>query len=69
MTQHLDRYVGRIVRLNQSAFTQIFRRSKQREAIPDNYFVVAEISRKMHQLICYGANFRIVVGVADVILV
>ena len=69
MTQHLDKYVGRIVRLNRSAFTQISHRTRQRDVVSDNYFVVAEIRRKMHQLICYGANLRIVVGVADVVLV
>ena len=70
MAQHLDKYVGRIVRLNQSAFRQLSKTAtRQRGAILDNYFVVAEISRQMHKLICYGANLRIVVSVDDVVLV
>lgn len=69
MAQHLDKYVGRTVRLNQSAFRQLSLTTRQRGVIQDNYFVVAEISRPMHKLICYGANLRIVVGVADVVLV
>lgn len=70
MAQHLDKYVGRIVRLNQMAFRRLSQTAtRQRGVIPDNYFVVAEISRQMHKLICYGANLRIVVDVADVVLV
>ena len=70
MAQRLDKYIGRIVRLNQTAFERLSRTAtRQRGAIPDNYFVVAEISRQMHKLICYGANIRIVVGAADVVLV
>ena len=69
MAQHLDKYVGRIVRLNQSAFSQLSQTARPRGVIPDNYFVVAETSRQMHKLICYGANLRVVVGVDDVVLV
>lgn len=69
MTQHLDKYVGRIVCLNQSAFRRLSQTAKQRGVIPDNYFVVAKTSRQMHKLICYGANLRIIVGVDDVVLV
>ena len=70
MSQHLEKYVGRIVRLNQSAFRQLSCNSRQRGVNPpDNYFVVASIRRQMRQLICYGANLRIVVGVADVVLI
>jgi len=70
MSQHLEKYVGRTVRLNQSAFRQLSRKSRQRGVNPpDNYFVVADFRRQMRQLICYGANLRIVVDVADVVLV
>ena len=70
MSQHLEKYVGRIVRLNQLAFRQLSCNSKRRGVNPpDNYFVVAAIHRRMRQLICYGANLRIVVGVSDVVLV
>jgi hypothetical protein len=70
MSRHLEKYVGRIIRLNQSAFSQLSRNNRQRGVNPpDNYFVVADSRRQMRQLICYGANLRIVVDVADVVLV
>ena len=69
MSQHLEKYVGRIVRLNQSAFRQLSKSGQRGVNPPDNYFVVADSRRQMRQLICYGANLRIVVDVADVFLV
>jgi hypothetical protein len=35
----------------------------------DNCFLVAAVSREMKKLICYGANTRIAVGAADVVLI
>ena len=35
----------------------------------ENSFIVSEVSRGVQKLICYGANFRIVVDAADVVLV
>jgi len=35
----------------------------------ENCFLVAEVSRGMRELICYGANLRIVLGVADAALI
>ena len=65
----LERYVGRIVRLNQRAFQEIARRARNRGAALENCFLVAGVSREMRKLICYGANLRIVVGPADVVLI
>jgi len=66
---NLDKYVGHIVRLNKQAFQEIARRAKERGIALENYFLVSGVSRGMRKLICYGANFRIMVGVADVVLV
>lgn len=66
---NLDKYVGRIVRLNQRAFREIARRAKNRGAALENFFLVSGVSREMHKLICYGANLRITVGAADVVLI
>jgi hypothetical protein len=66
MKRKLEQYVGRIVRLNQEAFQEICRRAKSQGEALENCFLVAEVSRGMHKLICYGSNLRIVVGVADV---
>jgi len=66
---NLDKYVGRIVRLNQRAFREIARRAKNQGAALENFFLVSGVSREMHKLICYGANLRITVGVADVVLI
>lgn len=67
--KNLERYVGRVVRLKQQAFLEISRRAKQQGAVLENCFIVATVSREMRKLICYGANLRITVGVADVVLV
>lgn len=65
----LERYVGRIVRLNQHAFQEIAKRAKNQGAALENCFLVAGVSREMRKLICYGANLRIMVGAADVVLI
>lgn len=65
----LDKYVGRIVRLNQDLFKDIARRSKSNKSPPENCFLVAAVSREMHKLICYGATLRISVGAGDVVLI
>ena len=65
----LEKYVGRIVRLNRRAFQEIARRAKNHGATLENCFLVAGVSREMRKLICYGANLRIVVGAADVVLI
>ena len=69
MKQKLEQYVGRIVRLNKDAFQQICRQAKNQGEVLENCFLVAEVTRGMHKLICYGANLRIIVGVADVALI
>jgi hypothetical protein len=66
--KNLEMYVGRIVRLKQQAFQEISRRAHGAATL-DNCFIVATVSREMRKLICYGANLRITVGVADVVLV
>ena len=64
-----DKYVGRIVRLNQQAYRTLTSRAKNQNTVLENSFLVAGISREMHKLICYGANLRIIVGAADVVLI
>jgi hypothetical protein len=66
MKRKLDQYVGRIVRLNQQVFLEICRRAKNQGDALENCFLVAEVGRGMHKLICYGSNLRVIVGVADV---
>ena len=65
----LEKYVGRIVRLNRRAFQEVARRAQSHGAALENCFLVAGVSREMRKLICYGANLRIVVGAADVVLI
>jgi len=65
----LEKYVGRIVRLNRRAFQEIARRASNQGRVLENCFLVAGVSRGMRKLICYGANFRIVVGATDVVLI
>ncbi|SBT07667.1 hypothetical protein PROAA_230010 [Candidatus Propionivibrio aalborgensis] len=68
MKRQLQRYVGRIVRLNKRAYQGIKAKAIRRDHALENCFVVAGISLGV-QLICYGANSRIVVDIADVSLV
>lgn len=65
----LNYYVGRIVRLNNYAFNKIRRSAKNQGVALENCFLVASVSRKMHKLICYGANLRITVEASDVVLI
>lgn len=65
----LERYVGRIVRLKQNAFAALIARARRQGAALENCFLVAGIGREMSTLICYGADLRITVGVADVVLI
>lgn len=67
--QKLDKYVGRIVRLNGQAFHKIAQGAKRQEKALENCFLVAAVNQGMRKLICYGADFRITVGVADVVLI
>jgi hypothetical protein len=69
MPKHLDKYVGRMVRLNQRIFSEISKRARVQGSPLENYFLVAQVSRQMRRLICYGADLRIVVGPSDVILI
>ena len=69
MNTKLQHYVGKIVRLNQQAFQQIRDRARRQGVSLENSFLVTEVRLGMKKLICYGASFRIVVDVADVVLV
>lgn len=66
---NLDKYIGRIVRLNQRAFREIAKRAKSQGTSLENRFLVSGVSQGVRKLICYGANLRITVGVADVVLI
>jgi len=69
MNRKLHLYVGRIVRLNKHVFQEIRSRALGRGHALENSFVVSGVSQNLQKLICYGANFRIVVSASDVILV
>ncbi len=69
MKQKLQRYVGRIVRLNNRLFEELQDRAMRQGRVLENIFLVAGIGLGVHQLICYGANFRILVNIADVVLI
>ena len=69
MKRQLQYYVGRIVRLNARVFQEMRSRAQRQGQALENCFLVAEVSRGVRKLICYGANFRVVVDVGDVALV
>jgi regulator of extracellular matrix RemA (YlzA/DUF370 family) len=64
-----DRYVGHIVRLEQSVFQRLIEQARRRGFVPDNHFVVATASRRLRKLVCYNADFRVTVSVSEVALV
>ncbi len=64
----LEKYVGRIVCLKQQAFERIMGKRRLIADHSENCFLVAAIDRQMSRLICYGANRRIDVGPADIML-
>lgn len=65
----LDHYVGRIVRLKDQAYQQLVRRGRRFVEDQENCFLVASVDRQLSRLICYGADRRIDVGPADIVLV
>lgn len=67
--QKLENYIGRIVRLNQQAFREIAQRAKRQGRAPENCFLVADVSRELRKLICYGENFRVAVSISEVALI
>ena len=69
MKKKLHHYVGRIVRLNHQLFQEVASRAKKQGTILENSFLVSGVSTGVRRLICYGASFRIVVDIADVVLV
>lgn len=69
MERNIDKYVGRIVRLNQQTFREVSKRAIHQGVVFENCFVVAEVRRQKHQLICYGADLRIIVGASNVVLI
>ena len=69
MKQKVQNYVGQLVRLNARVFQRIKRQAQQQGMALENSFLVAQVSLKMKKLICYGANFRVVVDISDVVFV
>lgn len=69
MKQELQQYVGRVVRLNKDVYREIKARALRKGQDIENSFIVTEVSRSMRKLICYGADFRVVVSVDDVVFV
>jgi hypothetical protein len=67
--ENLNSYVGKVVRLKEQAFAAIKERARRQGVALDNCFIVAAVSRKVRKLVCYGANFRILVGVGEIVLV
>ena len=65
----LEKYVGRIVRLQQQTYLRITGRGHAAAERQENRFLVAAVDRRMRQLICYGGNFRINVNPSEIILV
>lgn len=67
MNKRLTRLVGRNVRLKFRTFQRLVANASRHSGV-ENFFVVAAVTGGM-ELICYGANLRIVVSLADVILI
>ena len=68
MNKEVKKLVGRNVRLKLAAFQRLVAKTRTSRAV-ENFFVVAAVTGGMSQLICYSANLRVVVSLADVILI
>ena len=68
MNKEVKKPVGRNVRLKLAAFQKLVASARTSRVI-ENFFVVAAVTGGMSQLICYSANLRVVVSLADVILI
>lgn len=68
MSQQLQHYVGRHVLLTSEKFDAIKSRANRKGQTLENRFVVGEVKPGARKLTCYGANYRVVVNAADVIL-
>ena len=66
---YVEKYVGKIVHLNKEIFEELKTRAIHQGQLLENYFVVSAVSQNFKKLICYGANFRVVVDVSEVVLV
>jgi hypothetical protein len=64
-----DRYVGHIVSLERHLFQRLTAQAGRTGCIPDNRFLVAAASHRLRKLVCYNADIRVTVSVADVALV
>lgn len=69
MKKQLEKYVGRVVRLNKATFEKIKEQADRSGEFLENYFLVASVSHQMRKLVCYGWNKRITVSLSDVALV
>ncbi|MDR1367477.1 MAG: hypothetical protein LBJ76_02015 [Candidatus Accumulibacter sp.] len=67
----LQSYVGKLVRLNKQIFLKLKDRATRQGHALENYFLVTAVTvnKNVKKLICYGANFCVVVDAADVVLV
>jgi hypothetical protein len=64
-----DKYVGHIVRLERNLFQRLIAQARSQGSEPDNRFLVATASRRLHKLVCYNADFRVTVSVSEVALI
>lgn len=69
MKKHLEKYVGRLVRLNKATFQKIAERASRSGEAVENFFVVAVANKKLHKLVCYGANTRVTVSLSEVVFI
>ena len=69
MPLYLHAYVGKIVRLNRRIFLELKNRAARQGHALENHFLVTAVHQNFKKLICYGANFRVVVDASDVVLV
>lgn len=69
MKRKLNTYLGRMVRLDERVFEAKRYRAASLGYDLENCFLVSERSSSLDYLICYGANIRVVVNAANVVLV
>lgn len=65
----LDRYIGKVVRLNKQAFARLLEQTSSLQLMAGNRFLVSGINKRLNKLICYGSSIQVLVDPGDVVLV
>lgn len=65
----LKSFIGRLVKLRPESFTRLLLQKQIRKNTLENLFLVCAAIRRNGKLVCYGGSHRVLVSLAEVVLV